>query len=58
MDVTNPYPTRYPTRDADGDPSTTSRRRDGYPIDNRDVVIGPLPKAAPPVLGYVAANDP
>jgi hypothetical protein len=30
----------------------------GYPIDNRDAVIGPLPMAAPPVLGDWAAADP
>lgn len=39
------------------DPPTTSRVA-GYPIDNRDAVIGPLPKAAPPVLGEWAGNDP
>jgi hypothetical protein len=41
----------YPTPDSADDPSTTSHRRGGYPIDNRDTVIGPLPKTAPPVLG-------
>ncbi|MGH3532748.1 MAG: hypothetical protein ACRDUT_18385 [Mycobacterium sp.] len=39
------------------DPPTTSRVA-GYPIDNRDAVIGPLPKAAPPVLGEWAGDDP
>jgi hypothetical protein len=42
----------------DDDPSMTFRRRDRYPIDNRDMVIGPLPKAAPPVLGDWSATDP
>jgi hypothetical protein len=55
IDVTYPYPVPGNT---DDDPSMTSCRRDGYPIDNRDAVIGPLPKAAPPVLGDRAANDP
>ncbi|MGH3960210.1 hypothetical protein [Mycobacterium sp.] len=28
----------------------------GYPVDNRDAVIGPLPMAAPPVLGDCDAD--
>jgi hypothetical protein len=30
----------------------------GYPVDTRDSVIGPLPTAAPPVLGEWAAEPP
>jgi hypothetical protein len=37
---------------------TAGRGAPAYRIDNRDLVVGPLPKAAPPVLGDWAATEP